>query len=130
MKSVHKETNTSSSSPPLKKFRIEDKINVDIELESIINDLKEMEVDESTNSEPVTPLPEPKQDKIIPAATPIPEIKEEEKIPAHLTNILKMKGINIHDYKLIRVGGGGKCGANCISLHTTGTEKYGRRHCF
>ena len=81
-----------------------------------------MEVDESTSSEPVTPLTEPKPDKIIPAATPILEIKEEEKIPAHLTNILKMKGINIHDYKLIRVGGGGKCGANCISLHTTGTE--------
>ena len=81
-----------------------------------------MEVDESTSSEPVTPLPKAKQDTIIPAVTAIPEIKEEEKIPAHRTNILKIKGINIYDYKLIRVGGGGKCGANCISLHMTGTE--------
>ena len=44
MKSAQKETNQTSSSPPLKKFRIEDKINVDIELESIINDLKDYSI--------------------------------------------------------------------------------------
>ena len=34
-----------------------------------------------------------------------------------------MKGISINDHKLRHVGGGGRCGANCISLHTTGTEE-------
>ena len=31
--------------------------------------------------------------------------------------------MDIQENKLIRVGGGGKCGLNCISLHTTGSEE-------
>ena len=37
--------------------------------------------------------------------------------------MLKIKGVNIEDHKIRHVGGGGKCGANCVSLFTTGTEE-------
>ena len=33
------------------------------------------------------------------------------------------KGFDISQHKVRHVGGGGRCGANCISLHTTGTEE-------
>ena len=36
--------------------------------------------------------------------------------------MLGFKGIKIKDNILRRVGGGGKCVTNCISIHTTGTE--------
>ena len=51
------------------------------------------------------------------------DIKEDEKIPQRLNSVLKMKGLDIHEHKLVRVGGGGKCGLNCVSLHTTGSEQ-------
>ena len=35
---------------------------------------------------------------------------------------MRLQGMNIKDHGLIRVGGDGKCGANCISTHTTGNE--------
>ena len=44
------------------------------------------------------------------------------KIPEKFRSILRMKGISIADYKVRHLGGGGRCGSNCISLHTTGTE--------
>ena len=72
-----------------------------------MNDLNAMEVDEKTDP------------KIVPL---YPELKEEEKIPAILTKMLNMKGININDHKVIRVGGGGTCVANSISLFATGAE--------
>ena len=50
------------------------------------------------------------------------EIKQENKIPERLENLLRIKGININDHRLVRTGGGGKCGFNCVSLHTTGSE--------
>ena len=50
-------------------------------------------------------------------------VKEENNIPKRLEKLLALKGIDIRQYRLIRVGGGGKCGANCVSLHTTGTEE-------
>ena len=37
--------------------------------------------------------------------------------------MLQIKGIDIKDNRVRRVGGGGKCGANCVSIHTTGREE-------
>ena len=50
------------------------------------------------------------------------EMREEDKIPERLKGMLKIKGVCINDYMLRRVGGGGQCGVNCVSLHTTGKE--------
>ena len=36
--------------------------------------------------------------------------------------MLRLKGYDIKDHKLVNVGGGGKCGVNCVSLHTTGSQ--------
>ena len=49
-------------------------------------------------------------------------IKDEKKMPERLTNMLKLKGINIKESGVLRVGGYGKCGAMCVSIHTTGNE--------
>ena len=48
------------------------------------------------------------------------EIKEENRIPRRLAELLRVKGINIETNGVLRVGGGGKCGARCVSIHTTG----------
>ena len=52
----------------------------------------------------------------------VEEIREEDKIPERLAGMLEFKGICINDHRLRRVGGGGQCGVNCVSLHTTGKE--------
>ena len=44
-------------------------------------------------------------------------------INQRLENMLKFKGIKAANHKLIKVGGGGKCGANCVSIHITGSDK-------
>ena len=51
------------------------------------------------------------------------EVKEEEKIHEKQRAIINMKGFSLSDHKVWHVGGGGRCGDNCISLHTTGTEE-------
>ena len=43
-------------------------------------------------------------------------------IPERLGQMFKMKGIDIKKHRIRRVGGGGKCGVNCVSIHTTGNE--------
>ena len=48
--------------------------------------------------------------------------KKKKKIPARLGEIMRLQGLNIKDYGLIRVCGGGKCGAKCPSVHTSGNE--------
>ena len=50
------------------------------------------------------------------------QIKEENKIPRRLSELLWVKGINIEEHGVLRVGGDGKCGARCVAIHTTGTE--------
>ena len=50
------------------------------------------------------------------------ELKEEEKLPDRLGEIMRLQGLNIKDHGLIRVCGGGKCGAKCPSVHTPGNE--------
>ena len=50
------------------------------------------------------------------------EISQDPKIPEWLGKLMGRKGLNIKDHRLIRTGGGGKCGVNCISVHTTGSE--------
>ena len=50
-------------------------------------------------------------------------IKEEDKIPDRLSEMLQFKGLDIKNNRVRRVGGGGKCGGNCVSLHTAGTEE-------
>ena len=87
-------------SPPRKKIKDKD-INETCDIDEVMNGFKEMEVDE-------------KEDTKI--------IKEEEKIPPRLEGMLKIKVISIKEHKLKRVGGGGRCGANCISVQTTGSE--------
>ena len=54
-------------------------------------------------------------------------VSEENKIPERLQSLLAMKGIDIKQYRLRRVGGGGNCGVKCVSLHTTGTEKMANK---
>ena len=36
-----------------------------------------------------------------------------------------MKGLCIKEHNIIQAGGGGMCGVNCISIHTTGYEQMG-----
>ena len=50
------------------------------------------------------------------------DIKSEDKVPERLSDMLSMRGICINDHRLRRAGGGGKCGVNCVSLFTTGSE--------
>ena len=50
------------------------------------------------------------------------EISQDSKIPERLGKLMSIKGLDINDHKLVRTGGGGKCGVNCISIHTTGSE--------
>ena len=94
-------------SPPRKKVKEtankEADKTIQDDLENIVSSMKDMEVDENND-----------------------EIKEEEKIPQRLKGVLKMKGLDINEHKLVRVGGGGKCGLNCISLHTTGSEELSK----
>ena len=46
----------------------------------------------------------------------------DNRIPARLGTLLAMKGIDITEHNAVRASGGGKCGAICLSLHTTGME--------
>ena len=89
-----------SSSPPNKK-RKEPIQDVDNEIETVLQKMEYMAVEE-------------KNMKV--------KLKEENKIPERLGEIMRLQGMNIKTHGLIRVGGGGKCGANCISIHTTGNE--------
>ena len=91
------------SSPPHKKIKETEEGESDVDMqdiENILQSIKIMKVDDK-----------------------IEEIMEEEKIPERLKSMLKIKGLDIKENKLIRVSGGGKCGLNCVSLHTTGSEE-------
>ena len=50
-------------------------------------------------------------------------INPENVIPKRLENMLRLQGIKIHSHNVINVGGGGKCGAYFVSIHTTGSEE-------
>ena len=116
MKIVPKQKIISSEptpSPPHKKIKDIENAEVECEIERILNSMKQMEVDEK--------IEESKTEEVVLEHTN--EIKEEERIPERLQNMLGFKGINIKEHKLCRVSGGGKCGYNCISLHTTGSEE-------
>ena len=45
--------------------------------------------------------------------------EEKEKVPERFRKMFTLRGFNIDDFCLIHTGGGGKCGAICISLHIT-----------
>ena len=51
---------------------------------------------------------------------------EEDNIPKRLCQIFQMNGVDIQTEKMRRVGGGGKCGVNCFSIHTTGNEEIAK----
>ena len=106
-------TSEPTPSPPHKKMKDTENAEVEYELEKILNSMKQMEVDEKIEGSMT--------EEIIPEH--IDEIKEEEMLPKRLQNMLGFKGIDITEHKLCRVSGGGKCGYNCISLHTTGSEE-------
>ena len=106
-------TSEPTPSPPHKKMKDTENAEVECELEKILNSMKQMEVDEKIEGSMT--------EEIIPEH--IDEIKEEEMLPKRLQNMLGFKGIDITEHKLCRVSGGGKCGYNCISLHTTGSEE-------
>ena len=89
------------SSPPYKKIKETEEFEMGGDIKMVLNAMKGMEVDEKLDI----------------------DVKEEERIPEKLRAILKMKGISLSDHKVRHVGGGGRCGANCISLHTIGTEE-------
>ena len=50
------------------------------------------------------------------------DLNPEDKVPERLREMLSIKGIDINDHRLRRAGGGGTCGAKCVSLFTTGSE--------
>ena len=54
------------------------------------------------------------------------EIPEDNRIPQRLENHLRIKGYNINEHMIQRVGGGGMCGVNCVSLHTTGSREQAK----
>ena len=90
----------ASVTPPPKKQRDIEKEG-EVEFEKVIKQIEELQVVEENYI----------------------SIKEEDKIPARLTKMLEFKGLDIKDNRVRRVGGGGKCGANCVSTHTTGMEE-------
>ena len=67
----------------------------------------------------VTPPPKKRKDSVLKNKNKkfTLEIKEEVKVPERLKHMLEMKGIDINDYRLRRVGGGGKCGV--MLYHST-----------
>ena len=87
-------------SPPRKKLKDTESDKIEEELDNIVNKIKAMDVDDLI----------------------IEPMKEEEVIPEQLRNMFKIKGVDISEHKIKRVGGGGKCGSKCISVHTTGSE--------
>ena len=91
------------SSPPHKKIKETEEGESDVDMQDIENILHNINITEANDKNQ--------------------EISEEEKIPGRLKSMLKIKGLDINEHKLIGVGGGGKCGLNCVSLHTTGSEE-------
>ena len=53
-------------------------------------------------------------------------IKYPTRIPERLEKLFALKGIGIEDHQVIQTGGGGLCGANSVSLHTTGSQEMGQ----
>ena len=116
-------------SPPRKKVKDRESKEVEGALEYVLNKMKKMEVDENEEGD----MKELYKDKGIEKVSNTmkeketlnqdTEISEDEVIPERFKKMLLLKGLDIKEHKLIRVGGGGKCGANCISLLTTGEEE-------
>ena len=53
-------------------------------------------------------------------------VRDPSMIPERLETLFAMKGIGIKEHQVIQAGGGGMCGANCISLHTCGNQEMGQ----
>ena len=53
-------------------------------------------------------------------------VKDSKLIPERLETLLSMKGISIKEHRVIQAGGGGMCGVNCVSIHSTGYELMGQ----
>ena len=101
----HKDLSVSVTPPPKKSK--ENEYNMDEDIENIVRQIDNMMVDTEKKNE--------EEELYV--------IDQNDKIPEKYTTLFTQKGLNIQEYKIRRVGGGGKCGANCVSLHTTGTEQ-------
>ena len=91
---------SASITPPHKK-RKEPEQDIEKEVENVLKGIQELVVETKENE---------------------CKTKEENKIPERLNNMLRLEGMNIKECGVIQVGGGGKCGAKCLSIHTTSTE--------
>ena len=98
----HKELSESVTPPPKKR---KDQINnIENEVELVVKQIEEMGVEEKVINN---------------------NNSKGEEVPKRLENMLRIGGLNIANNKLVRVGGGGLCGAKCLSIHTTGSETHG-----
>ena len=97
---------TASVSPPSKKRMDPEPVN-EPEIERVMKEMEHLNVKE----------------RIVEDNVALEEVGLENQIPDRLDQMFKMKGIDIQTHKIIRVNGGGKCGVNCISIHTTGSEE-------
>ena len=102
----HREKSVSVTPPPKK--RMEPEKNIEEEVEIIVNKIQDMDV----------------SDESVKHVSDKNQIPEENQIPERLRNMLRYKGINIDCHCVIKVGGDGKCGAYCVSIHTTGSDKF------
>ena len=95
----HRELSVSVTPPPKK--RKEPENDNEIEVEEVLKQMEGLDVKDDVREN---------------------KFQKDSKIPNRLTEILRLKGVNINDHIVIRVGGGGKCGVNCVSLHMAGSE--------
>ena len=102
MRDEHRDISASVTPPPKK--RMEQEKDIEKEVEIVVNKIKDMGVTENTNNS---------------------KVNDDIEVPKRLTNMFRLKGSNIDNLKVVRVGGGGKCGAKCLSIHTTGSEDSG-----
>ena len=80
-------------------------ISIEDDIEKILQNIKRMEVDDNNEDR-----------------------SENEKKLVRLKSVLKIKGLDMNQHKLVRVVGGGQCGLNCILLHTTGSEEMAKEN--
>ena len=97
---AHRDLSASVTPPPKKQKDLE---NIDDkEVELVIKEMTNLSVDQ------------------------VCKVPKNNKIPNRFEKLLRIKGYDINDHIIQRVGGGGRCGVNCVSIHTTGNERQAK----
>ena len=91
----------ASVTPPPKK-RKDPEIQVEKDIEKVMLDMENLNV---------------KDNKFV-----FEVVRDENKVPTRLTEMLRIKGLDINDHKLRRIGEERQCGVKCVSLHITGNK--------